>query len=250
MSPDPLLNSGRPDNPQTWNRYAYTLNNPLRYVDPTGFWEWEASGCQIGDKNCEDEYKKNQKLFKDSLSYLKMSRDFFKKGSLEYNRINDALAAYGQEGDGGIGVGFGILPGDTAAQTDGSLVTFDMSKFNRSDTAKWMAVETGHEGTHVSDIAAGGARSLSPFSFEFRGYQTSAFVFQGLFTPRNSGSSAGMSMGGVTAIELKYKPYPAIWNTSWGAADAPKLRDFGITNTVIGRHEYEATELPESWRGK
>src|SRR5437879_1065109 len=23
-------------NPQVWNRYAYTLNNPLRYVDPKG----------------------------------------------------------------------------------------------------------------------------------------------------------------------------------------------------------------------
>ena len=29
MSPDPFLNSGRPENPQTWNRYTYALNNPL-----------------------------------------------------------------------------------------------------------------------------------------------------------------------------------------------------------------------------
>jgi RHS repeat-associated protein len=27
-SPDPLLNSGRPEIPQSWNRYSYTLNNP------------------------------------------------------------------------------------------------------------------------------------------------------------------------------------------------------------------------------
>jgi RHS repeat-associated protein len=30
-SPDPLLSSGRPWDPQSWNRYSYVLNNPLRY---------------------------------------------------------------------------------------------------------------------------------------------------------------------------------------------------------------------------
>ena len=35
-SVDPLLASGRPAMPQSWNRYSYVLNNPLRLVDPTG----------------------------------------------------------------------------------------------------------------------------------------------------------------------------------------------------------------------
>jgi RHS repeat-associated protein len=35
-SPDPYLPSAEVGNPQTWNRYAYTFNNPLVYVDPTG----------------------------------------------------------------------------------------------------------------------------------------------------------------------------------------------------------------------
>lgn len=35
-SPDPLLASGKAANPQTWNRYAYVLNNPLNLIDPTG----------------------------------------------------------------------------------------------------------------------------------------------------------------------------------------------------------------------
>jgi RHS repeat-associated protein len=38
-SPDPLLESGRAATPQSWNRYSYVLNNPLRLIDPNGLME-------------------------------------------------------------------------------------------------------------------------------------------------------------------------------------------------------------------
>jgi len=34
LSPDSV--GGHPENPQSWNRYAYTLGNPLKHVDPDG----------------------------------------------------------------------------------------------------------------------------------------------------------------------------------------------------------------------
>jgi RHS repeat-associated protein len=36
ISVDPLMASGTAGNPQSWNRYSYTFNNPLNFVDPTG----------------------------------------------------------------------------------------------------------------------------------------------------------------------------------------------------------------------
>jgi len=35
-SPDPKATSAHLENPQSWNRYAYTDNNPLVYIDPDG----------------------------------------------------------------------------------------------------------------------------------------------------------------------------------------------------------------------
>ena len=54
-SPDPLGSSGNPKNPQSWNRYAYVLNNPLALVDPNG----QCSAPAVGKRQvgvCVDLY--------------------------------------------------------------------------------------------------------------------------------------------------------------------------------------------------
>lgn len=44
-SADPLLSSGKPLQPQSWNRYIYCLNNPLILVDPSGLiWVFQNRG--------------------------------------------------------------------------------------------------------------------------------------------------------------------------------------------------------------
>ena len=40
-SVDPAIESAKGTTPQSWNRYAFAFNNPLRYIDPLGLWAYE-----------------------------------------------------------------------------------------------------------------------------------------------------------------------------------------------------------------
>jgi RHS repeat-associated protein len=51
LTPDPLMASAHVQNPQTWNRYSYTLNDPVNLIDPDGM---APLGCDIYIK-CADE---------------------------------------------------------------------------------------------------------------------------------------------------------------------------------------------------
>ncbi len=52
LSPDPLLISARLEDPQTWNRYVYGRNNPLKYTDPSGLFASPAYRCTDEETAC------------------------------------------------------------------------------------------------------------------------------------------------------------------------------------------------------
>jgi RHS repeat-associated protein len=51
-SPDPLMASAHVVDPQSWNRYTYAWNNPLRYNDPLGLFPSPAYNCSDTQTNC------------------------------------------------------------------------------------------------------------------------------------------------------------------------------------------------------
>ncbi len=52
IQPDPLV--PEPGNPQALNRYAYTLNNPLKYTDPTGLFAQDEIMKYLGVQTWEE----------------------------------------------------------------------------------------------------------------------------------------------------------------------------------------------------
>lgn len=51
VSVDPALESGKLQTPQTWNRYLYARNNPLKFIDPNGRQEESAFTYQVPEAN-------------------------------------------------------------------------------------------------------------------------------------------------------------------------------------------------------
>ena len=236
MTPDPLLNSGQPWDPQTWNRYAYARNNPLLNVDPTGLYDLDNT-CATDDTKCNKQFNQHAQDLKNGLANLQKQADKVKDPA-QKARLEGALKAFGTQGDNnGVNVSFGAVA-NGAAQTDPVYnqqtgqetynVTMDPSKIGSQND---YAVDAAHEGTHVSDISSELANPslgvLSPFSLEYRGYQTSAFAASAL---------------GMGSISFDYNGRSSvIWNGSWGAVDR------NITNFVTRFHDQNGTQThPET----
>jgi RHS repeat-associated protein len=83
MSPDPIgIMTQKLFDPQQWNDYAYSKNNPLRFMDPSGMY---VTTCKDGDKACA----KNASDFEKSRQRDLKSKDAAVRG---------AAGAYGDPG--------------------------------------------------------------------------------------------------------------------------------------------------------
>jgi RHS repeat-associated protein len=170
LTPDPAgLHAIKLANPQTWNLYVYTLNDPLRYTDPTGMYL------------CADSAKcssANDKAFAARLHYLSQIEGQYKKGSNGHNTIANILKAYGTAGQRGTADGSTVSVAFTGGKNTGgftrrlSASTIGV-KFasNFSGEAAHFNLPTvglvGHEGQHVVDGApTGTARFRSEVNAE------------------------------------------------------------------------------------
>jgi len=177
MSPDPSNIGANRQNPQTWNAYIYSLNNPLNLIDPTGLYVCE------DDVNCGSA---NDQAFAKSLADAQTAANQLTGD--DKADAQRAIDAYGAQGvDNGVNIRFdasikggatevsGVANGEKSADNPTGQninVTFNPTAVRGDYSAGLVA----HEGSHVADgsawVASGFSPNLNPTNFatEFKAY--------------------------------------------------------------------------------
>lgn len=182
LSPDPL--DGKQRVPQSWNRYAYALNNPLKYTDPTGMYVFAA--CSGTEEQC----KADQSAFEAARQANLQSND---------EAVRNAALAYGDPGvDNGVTVGFGnMTPGTDGSVTpqlqgreDGTMGMMASVMFQTGLTGTALRGAVGHEGTHILNAQAFAAsftrnaaswditKNLTAYQTETNAYRVTHSIFR------------------------------------------------------------------------
>jgi RHS repeat-associated protein len=253
-SVDPLLSSGNIYAPQTWNRFSYSLNNPLKYTDSTGMYVFDGS---LGGGATDDELKKQkggQKIIdkrNEFRSALDAARQAASSSSLNKDQqaeVLRAVDAYGKEGDAnGVSVGVGSTKKDQAATTDfanGGFTATDDGGFKPNisvvfdENAKIGTETVAHEGSHAADMVeyvraatstmstsqlVGLPQNLTRYATELRAYNVSSYIAQAQDLPN-------LNIGGYE-----------VWNRGWKQAERDDRRQKNIDKLLKKSSLYQVT---------
>jgi RHS repeat-associated protein len=183
-SSDPMMASAKPINPQSMNRYSYTTNNPMKYVDPTGLYTWHQD---LGGNTRDEDLLANANAIQDSRARRQSVRDANRiigqrnkfrnalrdakaagENSSDRDRVAVATGSYGKEYENnGVVVTFGENddndPGVTTANGQAPLSTNEdgtvsraeiLVRFDNDANTENLILAVAHEGQHVADRQA------------------------------------------------------------------------------------------------
>jgi hypothetical protein len=234
----------------SWNRYSYSLNNPLKFVDPSGLYEYAAG-------TTDDQKKKFETALQKGKETLAAIGKKYGTDSKEYKDAARALNSYGDPNKAnGVTVKFGALDKGTQGSALGTVsktgantvdVTIDLKQ---ADTGSELLSTIAHEGSHAQDnldfqgafleaatvsTAAAEAAFNGPLNVTHRDTETRAYGVSSVFAEftlgGGTGESAVSSAGGTTTFKFDLPPVKSVtvggesvWKSSWQKLDIATIR--------------------------
>lgn len=185
LSPDSGVDQ-HPENPQSWNLYAYVHNNPLIATDPSG--EFTCDSKTVSAQQCENAHvsdekagaaldKIKQKNGEHSSQYTDALRAHEALGGRKDNGVVLSIGNAGKDAEGNTTIG--PMQAKTEDNPNGQniKVTLGAGEFDGSEGA---STSIEREGSHVADahdwINTGfnPSASVNFFGSEFRAYNVQA----------------------------------------------------------------------------
>ncbi|QNI31724.1 RHS repeat-associated core domain-containing protein [Alloacidobacterium dinghuense] len=235
LSPDPV--GGSLANPQTLNKYAYVLNNPLRYTDPTGLYACadDAAGAKehcTSDADKRFEASRQHDLQSKNAAVRAAAGAYGDPGNEVVDARGDKVTvAFSSDvaSNGEGGVTHSVLDANGNTPISNSTVTF-----NPNDKGTALDADVGHEGSHVEDAQTMAAnitftttslhlgQDISQYTSEQRAYAITDSIYRSANESYNGCGNANCALGaGSSPIGIP------------GRVDAILLANPGIYKSAI-----------------
>jgi RHS repeat-associated protein len=212
-SPDAPFNDQHPEDPQSWNLYAYARGNPLLYTDPHGTY---VCGAATTGEQCDaieaarvraqaDADRLRERYGEDSRQYKDAQRAITALGTQGVdNGVTVTVGAVGAAWRGQTDVGGNVSPA-TASNPNGQNIEVTLAAGVVAEGGAGLASTLAHEGSHVADgsewVSSGFAAAKDPtlFATEYRAYNVSVNIL-------GAENVAPFSMGPVGAPKVLLAP--------------------------------------------
>jgi RHS repeat-associated protein len=201
ISADTIVPS--PSNPQSLNRFSYTRNNPLKYIDPSGHVDCDKS--QYGnDCQSSSAHEKEQADAHNNLCAYDQTLCQWGTGAGEVAALL-AIGGIGLIGGALIGVGAELI-GSAAIATGGAAAATTSGLFGSGLVGAGVGLVAGAGGTVVNEVSSG--QRLDPTDILINSVDTAGAGFVSGIIP----GSGGWALAARVGFNGLFAAHASVWS--------------------------------------